>query len=769
VVQLVGAFLLALSPFVAAATVSGSAVDTAGHPLPGVVIVLRGPSGSPMTVVTDVQGRFSLPGVADGRYTLDADLANFGTIHRTIAVAGGDAPPVTLIMHLALNADVTVTGKHTFANLADAEDPADSLVGIAQSASQGAITARQIDARPIMRSGELLETIPGVVISQHSGEGKANQYYLRGFNLDHGTDFATSVAGMPVNMPTHAHGQGYSDLNFLIPELVSGVQYAKGTYFAEQGDFAAAGSATINYTNTLARPMARATYGANGYQRVLAAAAPSWSGGTLLGAVEAGHDDGPWQVRSDGRKFNGVLRFSLGSASNGFSVTAMGYQARWNATDQIPQRAVASGAIDRFGLVDGTDGGSTSRYSVSGDWSRSRGGHLTRVQAFGIAYRLNLFSNFTYFLDDPDHGDQVEQADRRIVSGLRASDQHQWTWGRRIIKQTYGVQLRNDAIGNVGLYHTERRRRLDTVGEAAVQHTSAGLYAQTEVMWAPWLRTLTALRADGHRFDVNAADSANSGQRTAGLLSARGGVMLGPWRATEFYANAGQGFHSNDARGTTITRDAAGNPLEPVTPLVRANTIEAGLRTVAIPHVQSTFAVWRVTLASELLFIGDAGTTEAGRPSTRTGIEWATYYAPRPWFVVDVDLALSRSRFADNLPEGNAIPGSLQSVLSAGLTIDRPGGVFGSARLRHFGGRPLIEDRSVTSQPTSLINAEIGYKFSRGVRLTMDVFNLANASANDIDYFYTSRLRGEPAAGIDDIHFHPALPRTVRLVLGVGF
>ena len=251
----------------------------------------------------------------------------------TFVVPASGNERLDTVLHLSLSADVTVTSKRTFANLADVENPAENLVGVAQSASQGAITAKQLDARPIMRAGEVLETVPGVVISQHSGEGKANQYYLRGFNLDHGTDFASTVAGMPVNMPTHAHGHGYSDLNFLIPELVSGVQYAKGPYFADQGDFATAGSANINYASVLDRPIVRVGGGDEGFGRALVAASAAAGSGHVLAALEAEHNDGPWVHPDNYRNVNGVLRYSRGDAVNGLSVTGMGYQAKWNSTD----------------------------------------------------------------------------------------------------------------------------------------------------------------------------------------------------------------------------------------------------------------------------------------------------------------------------------------------------------------------------------------------------------------------------------------------------
>ena len=228
------------------AKLSGSVTDETGAALPGVLVQLLEGDNRPAEATTDAGGHYAFDKVAPGPRDLVFGLINFARVRRQVQVPQSGELRVEVALHLSLSADVTVAGKRTFTNLADAADPAQDLLGIAQSASQGAITGRQLDARPVMRSGEVLETVPGVVISQHSGEGKANQYYLRGFNLDHGTDFATTVAGMPVNLPTHGHGHGYSDLNFLIPELVSGVQFSKGPYFADQGDFATAGAASIS-------------------------------------------------------------------------------------------------------------------------------------------------------------------------------------------------------------------------------------------------------------------------------------------------------------------------------------------------------------------------------------------------------------------------------------------------------------------------------------------------------------------------------------------
>ena len=756
--------------FAQSSVITGTVRDDTSAPLPGVVVELLIAGTGAQRTATDDQGRYTFDGLVPGRAHLIFSLVNFASARRDVVVPVAGTTRCDVVLYLALSAEVTVTGKSTFTNLADAPDPTRSLVGIAQSASQGAITARQLDARPIMRTGEVLETVPGVVISQHSGEGKANQYYLRGFNLDHGTDFATTVAGIPVNMPSHGHGHGYSDLNFLIPELVSGVQFSKGPYFADQGDFATAGAANINYTNSLARPIARVTGGGQGFARAFAAASPAVGQGRLLAALDVQHNDGPWQREDDFRKVNGLLRYSRGDALNGFAATFMGYHGMWASTDQIPARAVTSGLIDRFGTLDDTDGGASSRYSGSIEWQRTYNNASTKVTAFGLSSDLNLFSNFTYFLDDPVNGDQFQQADHRLVAGAKVTHRRLGHWGDRLVQTSVGVQIRNDDIRNVALYHTVARRRLNTIRQDSVVQTSVAGYVEHETAWTPWLRTLGGLRVDGYRFGVDSIEAANSGTDYAGLVSPKGGAIFGPWQGTELYANAGLGFHSNDARGATITVDPmTGDPADRVTPLARARGAEVGIRSVRVPHLQTSLALWTLSLDSELIFVGDAGTTEAGRPSHRYGIEWASYYSPRPWLTFDADVAVSRAHFAEHDIAGDFVPGAVATVVSGGVTVDSLHHIFGSVRWRVFGPRPLVEDNSVRSRATSLVNLEAGYRFTPALRLALDVFNVLDARDSDIDYFYRSRLPGEPSAGIDDMHFHPTLPRSARLSLIVGF
>lgn len=645
-----------------------------------------------------------------------------------------------------------------------------NLVGTADSATQGTVGPEQLKKRPLLRPGELLETVPGLIVSQHSGAGKANQYYLRGFNLDHGTDFATWVLGMPVNMRTHAHGQGYTDLNFLIPELVSRLDYRKGSYSAAQGDFSSAGSAYLSYFDQLPSGLGEATGGTLGYGRFLAADSPRVGKGNLLYGLELYHSDGPWKNPDDFRKVNGVLRYSQGTDRKRWALTGMANHGRWNSTDQIPQRAVRNGSLDPFDAIDPSDGGQSSRYSVSGEFSRRGAKDETAANAYWINYKLNLFSNFTYFLDDPVRGDQFEQEDRRNVYGFNTS--HRWkpSWGKREVENTVGFEARHDDIGNVGLYNTQRRNRFNTIRQDNVQESSFAPYLENRVRWTPWLRSVAGLRYDTYLFDVDSSIGANSGNASDSILSPKLSLIFGPWKETEYYFNIGQGFHSNDARGTTIRVDPkTGDPVKPVTPLARANFAEVGVRTSAVKNLQSTLSLWYLKFDSELLFIGDAGTTEASRPSRRTGIEFTNYYTPNKWLTLDLDVAFSRARFTDSDPSGDRVPGAIEGVVSAGVAVDHPSGWFGSLRVRYFGPRPLIEDNQVRSRSSTLLNMAVGRRLNRKTSLSLEIFNLLDSRSHDIDYYYASRLPGEPAGGVDDVHYHPAESRSFRVTLSRQF
>ncbi|MCC6707588.1 MAG: TonB-dependent receptor [Gammaproteobacteria bacterium] len=649
----------------------------------------------------------------------------------------------------------------------------DSQVGIATSASQGNVGAAELQYRPLVRPGELLETVPGLVVSQHSGEGKANQYYLRGFNLDHGTDFLTQVDGVPVNLATHAHGQGWTDTGFLIPELVRTISYQKGVYYAENGDFSSAGAANIQYVNELPASLASFEGGNLDFYRALYASSRPLGDGTLLYAMEGEYNDGPWQRGDHYRKANGVLRYSQESGESGWSATFMGYKADWDSTDRIAQRAVERGDIDRFGLIDPSDGGDSQRYSLTGEWHRRSSTSATKLMAYGYYYDLDLYSNFTYVLSDPVHGDQFEQPDQRAVSGFKFSHTFFHAFGAMSMETTFGLRNRNDVIKN-GLFLTERRNRHATVREDDTLESSISPYVDNNTRWTDWLRTTAGVRFDAFRFDVASDRAANSGARWATIVSPKGGIVLGPWAATEVYLNAGLGFHSNDGRGVnTVVDPNTGTAVDRAVPLVRTYGAEVGARTTWLPGLQSTVALWGLDSDSELVFVGDAGTTEAGRPSRRYGVEFANYYAATEWLKLDADLSFSKSRFREHSIEGDHIPGSVETVIAAGATIHDLHGFFGSLRLRYFGPRPLIEDDSVRSKETLLISAQLGYQVNKTWKVVADVFNLLNRRDSAIDYYYASRLPGEAPGpddgGYNDIHFHPVEPLSFRLGVRATF
>jgi hypothetical protein len=442
----------------------------------------------------------------------------------------------------------------------------------------------------------------------------------------------------------------------------------------------------------------------------------------------------------------------------------MAYRGKWNSTDQIPQRAVDSGALGRSDAIDPTDGGNAHRYSLSGVWRRTGTDDSSKVSAYLIRNQLDLYSNFTYFLDDPVNGDQFSQPDRRVTSGVNAT--HTWHAhpGGRPSDWTIGSQLQNDNAFN-GLYNTRARERIAITREDHVAETSLGLFAENHTRWSDKFRTVAGVRADEYRFKVRSSLAANSGSSSDFLVSPSLGLAFGPWKQTDFYVNAGTGFHSNDARGTLTTIDPrSGDPADKVPGLVRSHGMEFGVRTEIVPNLQTSLSLYRLDFDSELTFVGDAGTTEAGRPSRRNGIEFSNYYKPLKWLSIDFDAAFARARSRDFAPEGDWIPGAVEGVGQLAVTVDQLGPWSGALRLRYFGPRPLIEDNSVRSKPSTTINGRIAYRISKTMKVELEGFNLANRRDSAIDYLYTSRLKNEVAA-VDGIHFHPIESRSARLTL----
>jgi outer membrane receptor protein involved in Fe transport len=660
---------------------------------------------------------------------------------------------------------------------------AHDLTGVADSATEGNVTGKQLANRPLLRPAEVLETIPGMIVTQHSGDGKANQYFLRGFNLDHGSDFSTQLMGMPVNMVSHAHGQGYMDLNFLIPELVGNLKYRKGVYAAEDGDFATTGSARIDYLRQLETSFVDLSLGQNHYRRLLAAGGHSYGEINILGAIEVLGNEGPWDQPENLKKHNGVLRLTSGTAANGFAISGMAYQADWKATEHVPERAITNGEIGRYGALSANDGGKTHRYSLSGDWAKTNTQGASKVSLYVVDYSLNLFSAPSGFISGRQ-GDQHEQADERTVWGGQAS--HSWLLGPnwKDTELTAGLQLRHDLISSVGLYNTENRQRTNTVREDRINETAIATFIDARTQWTDWLRTNIGLRRDqitakatalGGQYNMD-----NGGTVDAGQTSPKLGVVFGPFNLlgqTEFYANWGHGFHSNDVRGATARSNPQdGSAAEAVPLIVKARGSELGVRTTPLKGWNSSLSLWQMALASELVFIGDEGVSEPKGASQRHGVEWSNYIIPANGWIIDADIAWSQARFKEaNLDNGGRhVPNAIPLTGSLAVTADRGGSWFGGLRLRYLGAYALEETGEQKSTAFWMANLKAGYRFNPKLQLSFDVLNLFDKKANDIEYWGGACTRNETlggtcGGGIDGKLVHPLEPRTIRVGLRIGF
>ena len=645
------------------------------------------------------------------------------------------------------------------------EGKAESLIGIATSASKGQTSMKELLARPFSRRGELLESIPGFIATQHSGDGKANQYFLRGMNLDHGTDFGVYVDGMPVNLRNHAHGQGYADTNFVIPELVGELEYWKGNYFAQHGDLSSTGAARFKLLDALPQGILSTTWGEYEYSRTLIADTIQAGAGQLTVALEHQFYNGPWDLKSDATRWNGFLRWHWEDGTDKINVTFMGYKGDWMSTDQVPQRAIDTGLIGRYGNLDPTDGGNSQRHSLSFDWVRNEGRTTTRASAYAGYYDLDLFSNFTFFKDNAAPvGDQFEQRDHRwFFGGELARDWHFDALGQEQ-RITLGMQLRTDVITGLGLYNTTQRQRWKTIREDDITQSSYGLFAELEFKPTTWLRIIPGVRGDLLQFNVqNSTLPENAGSLSKGLVSPKLSMVFGPWAKTEFYLNGGMGFHSNDARGVNIVTDpATGGPAERVDPLVRTYGLEFGIRNESIPKLVNTLSFWFMRSDSELIYVGDAGGSEPGPASMRKGIELASYWRPEEWVMFDLEATVTDAYLRADDPPNQNIPNSLPYTFNAGLTLGGAEGFFGSVRGRYFGPSPLNETNDVKARETFQMNARVGYR-RKSWEVAVDCLNLINRSDNDITYFYDSLLPGEVGPPVDDKSIHPIEPRMFRV------
>ncbi len=653
--------------------------------------------------------------------------------------------------------EVTVTGRKKV------------LVGEARSASEGVISQADIYKRPVQRPGDILEAVPGLIVTQHSGSGKSNQLYLRGFNLDHGTDFATWIDGMPVNMRSHGHGQGYTDINFLMPEIIEEMSFVKGPYHSEIGDFSSAGGVHIQTIDQLDKKSIKVGLGENGFNRILAMGSKKIESEVITGALELQGYDGPWiDITEDVNKVNGFFKFARNNELGKRSITAMIYDNEWNSADQIPSRAISEGIIDDFGSLDKTLGGSTRRMSLSSEYSHDHKTNKVVWRSYIIGYELDLWSNFTYLLDDPVGGDQFKQKDKRTIFG--GSYENLWVGNTEsFTEHRFGIDFRHDAVDEVGLYRSREREIMGPIREDQVDESSiSSFYEMSFDLGSSW-RAVLGIRADAFKFKVNSKDYNLTDDDSDFILSPKASIAYAFSDNNEMYFSYGNGFHSNDARGViTFADPITGEKLSPADPLVKSTGFEWGIKALINEQLNTSLAVWSLELDSELLFVGDAGNTEANRPSKRWGIEFNNLWSINEIWSLEADFAYSNAKFDDEDLENRSVPGSLKNVASGILSAEYPSGFFASFSFRYFGEVPLIEDGSIKSEGSTYANLALGWLMDDW-QVQLDILNIFDSNDHDVDYFYASRLAGEPANGYEDIHYHIFEPRQIRFYLSKEF
>ena len=689
------------------------------------------------------------------------------------------------------------------------------LLGTASTASEGVVSDEELQLAPVYRPGQLLETVPGLIVTLHSGEGKANQYLLRGYNLDHGTDLATFVDGMPINQPTHAHGQGYTDLNFMIPELADGLTYTKGPYYATVGDFGAVGSVHVSYRDTIPAEVA-ATVGTLDYQRIFAADSQGVGSGNLLEAVELQHYDGPFVTPDDARKENAVLRYSSGDEQNGYSVTAMYYHQLWTNTTDIPLRAITEGLVpDRFGTLNPTDGGHAQRASLSLNWHAALGPGAFAADAFYIYNQLHLFNDFTHYLIDPVHGDQEDQFENRRVTGGTASYSLPVSLGPIKNEFSAGIVTRYDSLG-VGRFPSVAQVPLlsgedppSYYNDDQVYLFAGAAYLQAITRWSSSFRTVFGIRDDyQHGTDIDyltalheTAGYSNGGTAAQSLLQPKASLIYTASDSLEFYASAGRGFHSADLRG--VNQDVSVDLGLPHTPLLaRQEGQELGLRAAATERLALTFAVYNLWQQSETIIDPDVGADSAGPPSRRYGFELNVTWEINRWLEFYGSYSGNHTRFTHPFDDGTGHLGTYITdapVASGELALylkdlgPWSGGVF----YRYLGNYPLssgpcnnaaaVRDfpgvaTSCADAPTALgqvngkgfgeLNLDVRYALPRGWSAALGIYNLLNTHAYAAEFWYVDRLQNEIADypdGRADTHEHPLEPIMARLTVTKSF
>jgi outer membrane receptor protein involved in Fe transport len=762
----------------------GAVVDsTSGDPLPGVSVSLRGTARG---TTTDLQGRYEFGGLPEGACELEATLIGYQPLVQRAEVRAGAA--------VALDLRLVPRPIHLSEMLVHADRAA-------SAASAQAVREFDLQIRPRASAQQLLQLAPGLVIAQHAGGGKAEQLYLRGFDCDHGTDVAVSVDGMPVNMVSHGHGQGYADLHFLIPETVEGMDVAKGPYLARHGNLATAGAVSFRTRDHLEENLIRVGVGqqATAHYTALYQLPLADPDQTAYAAGEYRRTDGPVHTPQDFQRLNLFAKMHTHLSDRAtLTLDASGFSSAWeSASGQIPARALP--LIGRWGAIDDLEGGATGRRNLNLTFrEQGRNNSDLTIQTYLVGYDFKLFSNFTFFLEDPEAGDMIEQTDDRRIWGLDSRYTFFNRAGPFLAQTTLGGGFRADDI-RVGLWHAPDRRRRAPRVDSQVLERNLSLWAQQEVFLGPRLRLIAGLRGDYFTFSVEdhlelqpASLPHASGYAHQGLLSPKATLVYSPSRRLDLFANFGTGFHSNDGRAVVIgqrvrqiARRLEGegrSSAETAAALEAANYDPGQLDTRTLPRalggelgararlwerLNLGAAAWWLDLDREYVYVGDEGTTELSGRTRRLGLDLEARLQLRPWLWADADANLSRGQARDEPAGADEIPLAPTLTSTGGLTARHPGGCEGSLRYRRVGERPANEDNSVRALGYTVVDLAAGYRLGAH-RLDLYLENLLDAEWNEAQFATESHLRNE-AEPVEELHFTPGNPRTLRLELSRFF
>jgi TonB-dependent Receptor Plug Domain len=673
--------------------------------------------------------------------------------------------------------------------------PVSNAIGASPSASEGSINQLDLANQPILRPGDVFEFIPGLLAEDHTGTVKANEYFLRGFFIDHGTDFSIWVDDVPYNMPNHPHLHGYLDINSVFPELIQTIDFQKGVYYADAGDLSSAGHVNTTMVDSLPYGIFKSEFGKNDYFRELVANSAPLGQGVLLYAVSAEYFNGPWEYPENSRLFDGMLRYTMGDAQDGLRLTAWAYSGAGRINDNIPTEAIEAGAINRFGTLDPFENLHTTRDQLNLQWwHRDDAGDVTKANVYYIYYQFRIFTNTTgTAIDDSSINASTGQLNTGVSDEFEQYDSHRSVYGTNFsqmmpsrifgdnVQNTVGTQIRFDLDPSVGTNHTVANNLYVPLDNASIQELNAGFYYENQIKWGPKVRTVLAFREDYFHWDV--CDSLiyqNSGNTQAWVPQPKGSLILGPWDKTEFYLNGGYGFHTNDARGIFnyespdfVNGTAARflTPGQPAEPIARSRGCEIGTKTQLIPNLTTTAALWYLKLQSELVFdpFGITAAEDVRGPSDRYGIELSNTYRFERWLTFDCDWSASQAHFtttdfndAVGPAGGNDVPQAVDVLFSAGPTVRLPNGYFAVLHYKYLGPRALTSDDVIASKATNWWDLGVGYENQRLV-CGVNIINLFNSNDHEIDF-----ANVDPGATINGVNYtggttgHPMQPFQAR-------